>query len=202
MHAKLLTLCGVAFVAAIVATLLVGGGSLETDASSAEIARHYDEKAVQHFIISFLFAATVPFLIGFAIALAWSAPSAWGQMTIAGAILAGSAILATAAIHFALLDAAERGGAIDALPALHALDQSTWIAFNAGFGVMMLGAAGALRGDRPWLGWTALVLGVALFVPYVDFVALILMLVWIAVTSVVLARGSASTALEGAAEPA
>ena len=46
---------------------------------------------------------------------------------------------------------------------------------------MMLGAAGLLisgAGARRVLGWTALVLGVALFIPYADFVALMVMLVW------------------------
>jgi hypothetical protein len=68
---------------------------------------------------------------------------------------------------------------------------TTWVAFNAAFGVIMLGAAGSLladgRGYR-WLGWVALLLGIALFIPYADFIALLLTLIWIIVTSVLLFR--------------
>jgi hypothetical protein len=60
---------------------------------------------------------------------------------------------------------------------------------------MMLGAGGSLLArTRPrtrlyrWLGWAALVLGIALFIPFVDFVALLLSGVWIIVTSVMLFR--------------
>lgn len=56
---------------------------------------------------------------------------------------------------------------------------------------MMLGAAGSLlgtaRGYR-WLGWAALVLGIALFIPFADFFALLLTLIWIIVTSVMAFR--------------
>ena len=65
------------------------------------------------------------------------------------------------------------------------------VAFNAGFGVMMLGAAGCLltrAGSYRWLGWIAVVLGIALFIPFADFIALILTLIWILVVSVLLFR--------------
>ena len=37
-----------------------------------------------------------------------------------------------------------------------------------------------------WLGWAALVLGILLFIPFADFIALLVTLVWILVVSVVL----------------
>ena len=57
----------------------------------------------------------------------------------------------------------------------------------------MLGAAGCLipsRGAHRWLGWAALVLGIALFFPIADFFAALLAAIWIVVASVVLARGT------------
>ena len=66
-----------------------------------------------------------------------------------------------------------------------------WLPVNSGLGVMMLGAAGSLLASRRlprWLGWSALALGVGLFILFVDFVALILTLVWIIVLSVLLFR--------------
>jgi hypothetical protein len=45
-----------------------------------------------------------------------------------------------------------------------------------------------------WLGWIALILGIALFIPYaeVSFFALVVTLLWIIVASVMLYRGSSS----------
>jgi uncharacterized membrane protein len=48
-------------------------------------------------------------------------------------------------------------------------------------------------GERRWLGWIALVLGVALFIPFADFVALLAMLFWILVTGLVQARARRTT---------
>jgi hypothetical protein len=73
------------------------------------------------------------------------------------------------------------------------LDAGSWVAWNGAFGVMMLGAAGCVitrARAHVWLGWAALVIGIALFIPFADFFALILMLVWIIVVSIILARGS------------
>jgi hypothetical protein len=102
----------------------------------------------------------------------------------------------TAAIHFALLDAATQDEvAGEAVVALNFVDGSSWVAFNAGFGVMMLGAAGLLlsAGVMRWLGWIALVLGVAAFIPVADFVALLGTLIWIVVVSVLQARARKTT---------
>ena len=54
---------------------------------------------------------------------------------------------------------------------------------------MMLGAGGWLLGrigNYNILGWVALVLGIALFIPYADFFALLLSLLWIIVAASVL----------------
>ncbi len=208
---KLLPLCGVAFVGLVALTLGVGGGTPEPGDTAADIVSFYADNEARTLISSFLFAATVPFLVLFALGLGRTATprdeqgSLWGQVANAGGILAGGAILATAAIHFAAFDAATQDEvASDAVLALNSLDGATWIAFNAGFGVMMLGAAGLLipsTGVRRVLGWTALVLGVALFIPYADFVALIVMLLWFVVTGLVLARGGARPAPSARVEP-
>lgn len=190
MQQKLLHLSGIVFVLLVLVSIGIGGSTPGTDESAAEVASFYNDHDARQFVTSFMFAATVPFLVLFAVGLGRLLSSAWSQVAVAGAILAGGAILATSAIHFALNDAASNEVASDAVLALNHLDGSTWVAYNAGLGVMMLGAAGLLlsAGLKRWLGWIALVLGVALFVPFADFVALLLTLVWIVVTSVVLAR--------------
>ena len=60
----------------------------------------------------------------------------------------------------------------------------------------MLGAGGSLLARTRlyrWLGWAALAPGIALFIPFVDFVALLLSGVWILVASVTLFREQAET---------
>lgn len=80
------------------------------------------------------------------------------------------------------------------------LDSDSWVAFNAALGVMMLGAAGCMipSGVR-FMGWSALVLGIALFIPFADFFALVLTLVWIIVESVLLYRAASPAGAVGAA---
>jgi hypothetical protein len=204
MTRRLLPVSGIAFVALVVVALLVGGSTPGSDEPTAQVTAFYDENQVRQFIVCFLFAATVPFLVLFAVSVARVEDGTWGQVTVAGAILAGSSILATAAIHFALLDAADGGVANEAISALNALDGSTWVAFNAGFGVLMLRAAGVLlrASVLRCLGWIALVLGIAAFVPVADFFALLGTLLWIAVAGIMLARRTRETAFVAAPDPA
>jgi hypothetical protein len=202
-HQRLLPLSGIAFVALTLLTIVaISGSTPGSSDTAAEIARFYDANEARQFITAFAFAATVPFLILFAVVLVRSIAARtevsppWGQVVVAGAILAGASILMTAAIHFALLDAATQDEvAGQAVVALNFLDGSTWVAFHPGFGVMMLGAAGLLlsAGVMRSLGWIALVLGVALFVPFVDFFALLVTLIWIVVLSVLLSRSPKAT---------
>jgi hypothetical protein len=203
-HPKLLPLSGLAFVALTLVTVVGIGSTPGTTDSAEEITSFYEGQETRQFIGSFAFAATVPFLVIFAVVLGRSfgrpdrEGSIWSQVTSAGAVLAGGAILVTAAIHFALLDASNQEGARQAAPALVALDGSTWVAYNAGLGVMMIGAAGVVLSSaagRRWVGWIALALGVALFIPFVDFAALLGTLVWIGIASITLARGATRAAL-------
>ncbi len=199
---KLLPLSGIVFVVLVV--LVVAAFVSDTpsrSASGGELLQYYDDHQVPEAVASFVLAATVPFLVVFAVAVAaalWPADPGRrpvGEIVmIAGSVLTGAAILVTAAVHLALTDGATNNVSPDALQALALVDGNTWIAFNPGLGVMMLGAAGALvprLGAYRWLGWVALVLGVALFIPFADFIALLLTLVWILVVSVIVFRASA-----------
>jgi hypothetical protein len=198
---RVLPLSGVAFVVlALVAVIGLGGDTPENDASGAEVLSFYDDHTVRQAIAAFVLAASVPFLVFFGISLAtalWSGsggrPPVWEYVLIGGSILAGGTFLVSALVHFALADAGDSGLSPDAIQGINSLDANTWIAFNGGLGVMMLGAAGCLlprarAGIPVWLGWTALVLGIALFIPFADFVALLLTLIWIIVVSVILFR--------------
>jgi hypothetical protein len=199
MRQRLFALSGIVFVAVVLAAIIGFSGSTPgTDASAEKLASFYSDNNVRQFATSFMLAAAAPFVVLFGIALvdAWgradSGPvSTWGFVLLAGTILTAGAVPLTAFVHLALADAADVGDAPTALQALNSLDGNTWMVFNPAFGVMLLGAAGALFsiGAQRALRWSALVLGIALFIPFADFFALLGTLFWIVLTSVVLARG-------------
>ena len=201
---RLFSLGGVLFVALVVITIVgVGGSTPGTDASAAELASFYDDNAIRQGIGSFMLAAAAPLIVFFGIGLALklaspagSGLSPWGYVLLAGTILVAGAVLLAATAHFALANAGDERLAPAGLQALNAIDGNTWMMFNPAFGVMMLGAAGVLLSARvlTWLGWAALVVGVAAFVPFADFFALLLTLVWIVVVSIALARPQRATA--------
>lgn len=147
---------------------------------------------------AFVLAAAVPFLLFFAASLAgfaWPTELVsrviWRRVLLGGSFILGASIMGLALVHFALADAADQALSPAALQALNALDGNAWISTNASLGVMMLGAAGWLLGRvgaYGWLGWAALIFGIALFIPFADFFALVLSLVWIIVVSVMLYR--------------
>jgi hypothetical protein len=193
-----LPLSGVVFVVLMLAVIVgFSGETPATDDSAAEIASFYDDQSVRQGVAAFLLAATVPFLLLFATTLAGLATGAdrasreiWRRMLLGGSFILGAIIMVMALIHFALADGAD-DVAPAALQALNLLDGNFWVAANPALGVMMLGAGGWLLGrvgNYNVLGWIALVLGIALFIPYADFFALLLSLLWIIVTSVLLYR--------------
>ena len=198
MARKWLPLSGVAFVVLMLAVIVgFSGETPGTDDSGAKIASFYEDEEVRQGIAAFLLAATVPFLLLFAAALAGLAGAVdrawreiWRRMLLGGSFILGAIIMVMALIHFALVDGADN---VDpaAVQALNLLDGNFWVAANPALGLMMLGAGGWLLG-RPGnynrLGWVALVLGIGLFIPFVDFFALLLSLLWIIVTSIVLFR--------------
>jgi hypothetical protein len=195
---RFLPLSGVVFVALWVLVLLIGGDDTpSTGDPGTEIASFYADESVRQGVSAFLIAATVPFLVFFAVSLAavgWAdaeARTLWRWVLLGGSFITGAVLMMIALVHFALADGGDQGLAPAAMEALNGLDGNFWVAANAALGVMMLGAAGWLLGRERtwgWLGWAALVFGIALFIPFVDFFALLLSLVWIVVASVMLYR--------------
>jgi hypothetical protein len=203
---RLLPLSGVAFVVIALGSIVgIGGDTPTTEDSADKVFSFYADNTVQQSIAAFVFAVSAPFLIFFAISLIERTratddadASIWRTVHLVGAGLMAGAVLVTSMIHFALADGADQDISPVALQALVTLDSDSWLLFNPALGVMMLGAAGLILRGAPlpsWLGWTALLFGIALFIPFADFFALILTLVWIIIVSILLFRQeSASTA--------
>jgi hypothetical protein len=207
---KLLPLSGIISVVLIGLAVGIGGGTPDPDASAAKVMSFYNAHDAREIASALVLAASVPFLVFFAVALAtalWPREAGgrpvWELVLVGGSVLAGGAILFEAAVHFALADGADHLSA-SALQLLNVVDDDGWVAWNAGIGVMMLGAAGSLvsRAGSRWLAWTALVLGVLLFIPFADFFALLASGLWVLAMSVVMVRRAgtpAYTAVPGVA---
>jgi hypothetical protein len=193
---RLYALSGVAFfVLAVGGVVVFGGSTPDSDASAAKVVSYYSAHAGQQQVAAFVLAASVPFLLLFALYLRAviedTSPRAaiWGRFMVLGAAIEGAMLLATALIHFALADGIDNGLRVDAARALNVIDGDSWIAWNSALGLMMLGAGALLvtSAARPqWLAWLALVLGVLLFIPFADFFALLATMLVIAGLSIYL----------------
>jgi hypothetical protein len=195
---RLLPLSGVVFVVGAVAAIVgVGGDTPDGNASAAKVSSFYQAHQNRQNVAAFILAASILFLVFFGVALTravWRAGrrETWPLVLAAGAVLSAGAFVASAFIHFALADAADTVSA-STVQGLNALDADSWVLFNPCLGVMMLGAAGSLIASaRPYrvLGWIALPVGIALFIPFADFFGLLLTGIWILVVSVMLYRRS------------
>jgi hypothetical protein len=186
---------GIVFVVLVLVAFVGGGSTPDSKSSAAKVASFYDTHSTRHFVVAVLLGATGPFIVLFGTSLAGRYPGRsrwpWNVAVVASAGVVAALFLVSAFIHFALADAGNNGVGGDAIRALNMLDSDTWIGFNAALGTFMLAVAGLrLTSDAAarWLGWVALVLGVALLIPFADFIGLILTGVWILVESFRLTR--------------
>jgi len=213
MNQKLFHLSGIAFVALIAISVFGVGGTdtPDTDASAEDIVSFYADHLTSQGIASFLLAAAAPFVVFFGVGLVTALGargagerSAWSYVALAGTTLVAGSVLLTAFVHFALSNGVDSDISPTAAQALNVLDGNTWMVFNPSFGVMLLGAAGLLlsAGVLRWLGWAGLVLGIAAFIPFADFFALLLTFVWIIVAGIALARRTTTPGHVGAPSPA
>jgi hypothetical protein len=211
--ARLVSLSGAGAVVLVVASFAgLGGDTPGTSDSAATIGAYYDAHEVREMLASFVLAASAPLFVIFGATLAlslWQAEArqrpVWQSTLALGGAVAGGGFLIGALLHIALTQTANTSGvSTGALQALAALDEHSWVAFNSGLGVMMLGAAGTLLASKahPVLGWIALAAGVALFVPFADFIGLVVSGLWIITTSVLLFRTGRADSLARQPEPA
>jgi hypothetical protein len=196
---RLLPLSGIVFVVLVLAgPVALGGSTPGTSDSPAKVLAFYHAHSTRQGIAAFVLAASVLFLAVFGATLAarlWPFDAVrrplWEIVLIVGTALSSAAIALAAMVHFALSNGGDNSIGGQGMQALNAIDNNSWVAINPSLGVMLVGAAGSIlcaNWAHRWLGWSAAVLGIALFIPFVDFFALVLSLVWIIITSIVLSR--------------
>jgi hypothetical protein len=173
----------------------VGGDTPDGNASAAKVSAFYNAHQNRQNLAAFILAASILFIVLFGVSLTsavWRAGRRpiWPAVLLAGSVLTAAGFGAAAYIHFTLADSADNVTA-SVSQGLNSLDADNWILFNSCIGVMMLGAAGSLipsAGAYRWLGWVALPVGIAAFIPFADFFALVLAGIWIIIVSVMLFR--------------
>ena len=207
---RFLPLSGIGFVILVIAAF--GGLAQDTPGggdSVAKVRSFYDANSTHQIAAAFVLAAAAPLLVFFGVSLlqaVWPGDRDrrpfWRVVLAGGNLLAAGAFVLAAFLHFALADIGGKSGISDgALQALNMLDADVWVAFNSCLGVMMLGAAGCLiprAGALRILGWISLAAGIALYIPFADFIALVATGLWIIVMSVVLFRGQREPAFVAA----
>lgn len=168
-------------------------GSSTTKIASFYLAHHSDEE-----IAASLLAITATLL---AVFVTWCRPimpntsPTWPTLFFAGGLIGSASFLLAGAVHLALGKGASHHLNPTALQALNALDINTSLAFTAGIGIMLLGAAGTLvasTGALRTAGWIALPLGIINLTP--AGVALFpLTAIWIIAAGILLSRGPNTT---------
>jgi hypothetical protein len=188
-------LAGVLFVVLVIVALTVGGESPSADDSVETVLDYFDGDRDSALAASIILAiATVPFLwfagvLRSVLAAAEGPPARLANTAWGGAILIAVGIALLAGFTFAAADTVN-----DVPPettqTLSVLQADLFFPVMIGAAVFLLASGLAIvrSGALPaWLGWAALVLGVAAltFTP-AAFFAIVLMLVWIVVLGVAL----------------
>jgi hypothetical protein len=190
-------LLGILAVILFIAAFSVGGETPDLDASGQEVIDFYTSNDSSQVASAILIAYGALFLGLFAGVLSSAFRRDDGDRgALPGLVLGGGLLMSLgfaifSGLTFTLVDLgsdADPGAA----QALNALNNDFFIPLAIGTGIFMLSAALAtLRGGAlpRWLGWAALVIGIAAVTP-AGFFAVLLSGIWIVIASVTLLRGS------------
>jgi hypothetical protein len=192
---KLLPCSGIALVLLIAVSVVLGGSTPSSTADGTKVASYYDQHQARLVVISFIFGLAAFAAVLFASSLARSlrsdeGTSVWDRVLVGGGVMFAGALGFVGAANFAIADSPKKVSA-PALQALNLLLNDSWVYWNAALGVFMLGAAGACLASAAgyrWLGRIAIVLGIALFIPFADFFALLGSGLWIIAATILIAR--------------
>jgi hypothetical protein len=192
---KLAPLSGIAGVILIAASFVIGGSSPSPTDSVSGVVSYYTKHDTDLMFASAILALGAFFMLIFTTTVAGLLRRSSGEVGGASAVsFAGGVILAVgislfAGVTFALADAIDK---IEpgAAQALNVLAGDLFFPLAVGNGAFLLGTGiGVLKTDvlPRWLGWVAVVLGVAALTP-AGFFAFILLGLWTLIVSVMLYR--------------
>jgi hypothetical protein len=210
----LAALTGVGFLVLVIVGIAVGGGEPPdpSDESVQEIINFYDDNTSAVWFGSIVSVWAGAFLIFFGGYLRKVLRAAEGEghmlsaVAFAGTVILGLAAAIDATINVALAEAVDNVEGLEpsAVQALSILWTNDFLPFALGAQVFLLasGLSVVRHGALPaWLGWVAIVLGVAAATP-VGFVAFLAGALWIGVVSIMLAMRERAASQPPAGPPA
>jgi hypothetical protein len=204
---------GIVAVALFVVAFIVGGETPDFDASTREVLDFYNGDQTSQVIASIALVYGSIFLVFFAATLRSAMRSA--AESLSNLVLVGGSLMALGAVIFAgltftLADLANSDHleriAPGTLQSLNALNSDFFFPLVIGTAVFLLTAALAVLNSDVlprWMGWVALVLGIAAVTP-VGFFAFLASGLWIIAASVMLLQAGGTAAPRqgaGAAAP-
>jgi Domain of unknown function (DUF4386) len=197
-------LCGVLFVVLVIVTFaLTGEGQDPSDKSAQEIVEHWQDNDSKNQVGAFIFGLSGIVLLFFA---GWIRqllrrfdpngmlpPVAFGALVL---LAAGIGVGAT--IHLALVDYVNDVDPV-VTNTLNVIDYDFFIPFAMGMSAFLLalGISVVQNGALPkWIGWVAIVLGIASFTPagFFAFLAGLVLIVIIGIIGVMRSREAAAPA--------
>jgi hypothetical protein len=201
-------LTGVLFVGLGLATIFLGSNNTpDSSWSGARVIAFYEVHRHDQRISDVLGAVAFMFLVFFAASLRGylrraNAAEGASTLALAGAALFAVGFVISVGFDYALADVPGRL-APAAAQALNVASNDVWFLVPVGGCVFSIGNGVAILRGAPlpnWLGWVAIVIGIAAFTPALFF-ALFALLVWVLVVSVLiyLRSGSATPAVAPAA---
>jgi hypothetical protein len=191
-------LTGVLFAVLTLVAIFSGGETPDTDASPIKVLSYYTLHSSKVETSAVLFAFAFLFAVFWAGALAGFLRRTGGADGLASLVVAGAVLMAVgagvlAAIEYGLAHEIHRVGPQTA-QTLNILDNVLFLPLVIGGSVFGLASGLAILGgaDLPaWLGWVAIVLGIVAAIPPIGFFALLVLIVWTLVASILIFLRSA-----------
>jgi len=189
-------LLGIAFVILVVISFAVSGETPDVNDSPQKVLDFYnDNDSSQQFAAALLAWGTVLFLFFLGVLRTTLADAEGGSPRLSAVAFAGGIVLAIgmlsfAGFTFALGDAADHLTP-QAAQALNALNSDFFFPLAAGLGTLMIatGICSVRTGALPaWLGWIAILIGIAAITP-AGFFGFLAFGLWTIAASIVMWRG-------------
>lgn len=204
---KLASLTGVLFaVLVVVAVLTNGSESPEANARPAKVIAYYSAHGSEVKTSAILFALAFLVVVLFAGALrSYVRPAAegLGALILAGGVMMSVGAIIGSGIEYALAKQIVHLGPQTA-QALNVVSDEIFLPIIAGaFVFAVCSGIAILRGAAlpKWLGWAAIVLGIAAIIPPASFPALLGFVLWSIVVSVLMYMRSGEPAADDVATP-
>ena len=191
-------LTGILFVALVVLAFVVGGETPDIQDTPQEVLNFYvDNDTDQIWAAALLGWGAVAFLFFLGVLTSTlraveGAIARLSSVAFGGGVVLALGMLAFAGFTFALGDTADDGLTPEAAQALNALNSDFFFPVAAGTGTLMIATGIAVISSRilpVWLGWIAVLVGIAAVTP-VGFFAFLVFLVWTLIVSVLLWRAA------------